>query len=77
MNGPEHYREAERLLAGAKRDFVLDDQTGILGHALLALTAVMAMGLPASDGTGMPDYECEAWVEACGTRLVEAEGEAR
>lgn len=70
--GPEHYREAEDLLAtvraigmgdGTARDRLAAAQT----HALLAHAAASGLGLPAADGAGMAVHEAAAWQDAAGT----------
>jgi hypothetical protein len=78
MTGPEHYREAERLLARAHH-FTYGDgaspavgaalATEGVGHALLALTAATAMQA-AVDGSepGMGTPEFTAWYRAAGVK---------
>ena len=69
MNGPEHYREAERLLVHVDRSVV--DQFGdgaewarqelaqAQVHATLALAAATAM-----DGDNMPAADWDQWRDA-------------
>lgn len=76
--GPEHYREAERLLAVAdgydkKSAPQLADRRRAAAqvHATLALTAATAMtAVPTSPGedSGMTTPEFDAWEEVAGTR---------
>ncbi|RSS51392.1 hypothetical protein [Streptomyces sp. WAC01280] len=77
MTGPEHYREAERLLRVAHRFTYGDGADATVGaalateaqaHATLALAAATAMG-SAVDGTepGMAPDEYDAWFTAAGT----------
>ncbi|WP_318202911.1 hypothetical protein [Streptomyces sp. SCL15-4] len=78
MTGPEHYREAERLLA-MSRDILRPNDDGhceadrIIAeaqvHATLALTAATAMQA-AVDGSehGMGGPEYAAWYEAAGVK---------
>lgn len=79
MNGPDHYREAERLLAAARES----KETTFEGHnpeadreiaaaqvhATLALTAATAMQA-AVDGSepGMGSPEFAAWYAAAGVK---------
>jgi len=63
MTGPEHYREAERLIA------LPADDRGIQiaqVHATLALAAAMAAAIPAVDAmTGeRQDHNLSDWAEA-------------
>jgi len=58
MNGPEHYREAERILGSDDGD-ILEAQV----HATLALAAATALGLSERDGMRMGDSE--AWEQVC------------
>jgi hypothetical protein len=78
MTGPEHYREAERLLDMAHR-FTYGDAadpvtgaalaTEALAHATLANAAATAMQA-AVDGSepGMGSGEFEAWYQAAGVK---------
>lgn len=74
MNGPEHYREAERLVgprttvsipSGTTRmgppttDMILQAQV----HAILALAAATALGSLTATDDGMGAYDEWAWVE--------------
>lgn len=63
MDGPQHYREAERLIQAVTTDpataSVLIAQAQV--HALLALAAATAIG---TTGT-----ESRAWAAAAGTKL--------
>jgi hypothetical protein len=69
MTGPEHYAEAERLLAVADRNTrgVTYDQewaltlTAAQVHATLALAAATAVGTAGPDG--------HAWADVAATRL--------
>lgn len=56
--GPEHYREAERIL----RDRPTQAHIAQV-HATLALAAAAAMNLPHPDG-GMMTVDWEAWRDA-------------
>ena len=80
MTGPEHYLEAERLLAELKRarcsvTKTVSPQTvqNLLAeaqvHATLALAAATALGLPAGhteNWAAMPDADARAWGKAAG-----------
>ncbi|MFI8104744.1 hypothetical protein [Streptomyces sp. NPDC086023] len=82
MTGPEHYREAEQLLA---LDEHLRENGGDPGdilhaaqvHATLALTAATAMQA-AVDGSepGMGSGEFHEWYQAAGVKPKRAEGDA-
>lgn len=69
MTGPEHYREAERLLAGPT-DYIQDigeaerDVARATAHATLALAAATALTGYSQDGMHHADFD--AWDEACG-----------
>lgn len=76
MTGPEHYREAERLLNGLKTKHGLisvdDGNEQVIAvaqaHATLALAAATAMGAPV-DGeadSGLPPADATAWNNAAG-----------
>ncbi|MFF1282196.1 hypothetical protein [Streptomyces sp. NPDC058299] len=78
MTGPEHYREAERLLKLAHRFTYGDGADPVTGaalateaqaHATLALTAATAMQA-AVDGSepGMGSPEYAAWYQAAGVK---------
>lgn len=77
MNGPEHYREAEKLLGYAEaRDaeqrgdeqdmsFLAEAQA----HATLALAAATAMGAAVEDDiAGLTVEEREAWFKVAGVK---------
>ncbi|MFI9340017.1 hypothetical protein ACIG0D_01875 [Streptomyces sp. NPDC052773] len=77
--GPEHYREAERLLKGCQNScgaLVIEDGTAeVLAaaqvHATLALAAATAMGAPV-DGegdSGLPPRDAKAWFDVAGVKL--------
>ncbi|MCP3817794.1 phiSA1p31-related protein [Streptomyces sp. A3M-1-3] len=78
MTGPEHYREAERLVTGSKTRhgaLIVEEGTAeVLAaaqvHATLALTAATAMQA-AVDGSepGMAPYEFDAWYKAAGVKV--------
>ncbi|WAL93931.1 hypothetical protein [Streptomyces sp. Je 1-369] len=76
--GPEHYLEAERILATCTTDsgaLVLDDGTAeVLAaaqvRATLALAAATAMGAPL-DGeadSGLPHRDAQAWWDVAGVK---------
>ncbi|MGW5477619.1 hypothetical protein [Streptomyces sp. NPDC004008] len=78
MTGPEHYREAERLLQLAHRNTYGDANNPAAGaalaaeaqaHATLALTAATAMQA-AVDGSepGMGSAEFHEWYQAAGVK---------
>lgn len=82
MNGPEHYREAQKMLAAA-RLAMTKQQTGSIEvatqftaeaqvHATLALAAATAMHATA-DGTdlGVSEAEFQAWYDAAGVKATE------
>ncbi|MET7933432.1 hypothetical protein [Streptomyces sp. NPDC005322] len=78
MTGPEHYREAERLLAEActiprphDEGHCEADRTIAEAqvHATLALAAATAMQAPVDDcAAGMTVEEWDAWYRAAGTK---------
>jgi hypothetical protein len=66
MTGPEHYEEAERLLADSDEviDYDIADQmirrAGV--HAQLALAAATALGLSEGErDAGMPSADSAVW----------------
>ena len=71
MNGPDHYREAERLLtemsltdsSGEYRGGLTRQDAAALAHvhATLALAAATALGTSPAEG--------RAWADVAGTRL--------
>jgi uncharacterized protein (DUF2147 family) len=70
MNGPQHYREAERLGRTAK---AIDDTAAALvaaqlatAHATLALAAATALNDNDSQGGGMPLADYRAWRDTAG-----------
>ncbi|MGA5604053.1 hypothetical protein ACPCUF_23960 [Streptomyces griseoincarnatus] len=76
MTGPEHYREAERLVSSLKTErgalYIEDGNEQVLAaaqvHATLALAAATAMGAPV-DGeadSGLPPQDAKAWNNAAG-----------
>lgn len=70
MNGPAHYREAERLLeSGEYGEYGEQGDTAAAQvHATLALAAATALidgGV--GDGCSMPHADWEAWHAAAGT----------
>jgi hypothetical protein len=78
MNGPQHYREAERLAARAHHYTYGDGADPVTGaalaaeaqvHATLALAAATAMSAPV-DGAedGMSPVEATAWYETAGVK---------
>ncbi|MBK3524873.1 MULTISPECIES: hypothetical protein [Streptomyces] len=72
--GPEHYREAERLLKGSKNShgaLVIEEGTNevllaAIGHALLANAAATALNDNSTDEGGMPLEDYRAWAEVAG-----------
>jgi hypothetical protein len=86
MTGPEHYREAERLLDKAHHYTYgdgADPTTGAAlaaeatGHATLAVAAATAMQAPV-DGSepGMGSSEFDAWYHAAGVKPTAAPTQA-
>ncbi|MFD4830195.1 hypothetical protein ACFWPV_10120 [Streptomyces uncialis] len=84
MTGPEHYREAERLLTMAHHWTDGDGGDTELGaalaaeaqaHATLALAAATARQAPVGgDEIGMSRTEWYAWYAAAGTQHGKADG---
>lgn len=81
MNGSEHYRQAERLLAlaGASKQTSYEgenpeadrDIAAAQVHATLALAAATAMAAPVDDEiAGFTVEDREAWYAAAGTKSV-------
>ncbi len=75
MTGPEHYREAERLLGMAHRFTYGDGADPIVGaalaaeaqaHATLANAAATALNDNSPDEGGMPLEDYRAWQQAAG-----------
>jgi hypothetical protein len=79
VTGPEHYREAERLLTLADGFDVSDAAVTLAAahaHATLALAAATALtdagnAQTTGDG-GMPAEDYWAWLQAAGQRHAEA-----
>lgn len=78
MNGPQHYREAERLIKSADFFIYGDGAAPVAGaamaaqaqvHATLALAAATAMHATV-DGTelGPGEGEFQAWYDAAGVK---------
>jgi len=64
MTGPEHYREAERLLSG----IVGDASPTVLGKAQVHATLALAAAAALNDAeTGLDRTERSAWDDAAGT----------
>lgn len=70
MNGPEHYREAERL---ARMALPVADPAGALviaqlatAHATLALAAATALNDNDAEAGGMPVADYRAWRKTAG-----------
>ncbi|KXK63383.1 hypothetical protein AWW66_03455 [Micromonospora rosaria] len=69
MTGPDHYREAERLLAAgalpeSERDYTapsLEVLIAGVGHAVLALAAATAANDPDPTGLGQPAKVSQEW----------------
>lgn len=84
MTGPEHFREAERLLADAESGadsgpvYFLDDAMPSLAaaqvHAALAHTAATALHGYAPDGSYYV-LDLDAWYKAAGTKPAKASPE--
>jgi len=86
MTGPEHYREAERLLTMAHRFTYGDANDPATGaalaaeaqaHATLALTAATAMqaGVDGAEpGMGSPEFA--AWYTVAGVKPKPKDGDA-
>lgn len=77
MTGPEHYREAERLVQALTGDDkaidVGEGSAEVLAaaqvHATLALAAATALSAPVEDDlAGFTTEEWDAWHKAAGTR---------
>jgi hypothetical protein len=76
MNGPQHYREAERLIKGLKTDsgavYVEEGNEQVIAlaqvHATLALATATAMGAPVDQeaDSGLPPQDAKAWNDAAG-----------
>ncbi|WP_405554270.1 hypothetical protein [Streptomyces sp. NBC_01171] len=78
MTGPEHYREAERLLRMAHRFTYGDGADATVGaalaaeaqaHATLAHAAATALSAPTAghDNAGLTETEWDAWASAAAT----------
>lgn len=69
MTGPEHYREAERLLRDQYR--TERSVTEAQAHATLALAAATALNDHGTeiDGGGMPLDDLNEWRKTVGTNL--------
>ena len=71
MNGPEHYREAERLVGVSKMHATTDENREIAlaraqVHATLALAAATALHPREALTTEFRDQVAKPWVEAAG-----------
>ncbi|WP_432164915.1 hypothetical protein [Streptomyces sp. bgisy031] len=87
MTGPEHYREAEFLLAESRNELRPNDEGHCEAdrtiaeaqvHATLAHAAATAMGAPV-DGegdSGLPPRDCSEWYRVAGVK-PRKDGEAR
>ncbi|RLU79266.1 hypothetical protein CTZ27_37110 [Streptomyces griseocarneus] len=77
MTGPEHYREAERLVRLASRHTESSDAlvlvTAAQVHATLALASATALTDAGGEG-GMPIVDYNAWADAS-SGLKRGEGE--
>ena len=82
--GPEHYREAERLLARTHHYTYgdgADPTTGnalaaeAIGHALLANAAATALNDNAPEEGGMPLEDYKAWQDAAGVFKPKRKGD--
>ncbi|MGW4663245.1 hypothetical protein [Streptosporangium sandarakinum] len=80
MTGPEHYREAERLVREADAEDAPEWVTARAAqaqvHATLALAAATALLGPAvavdiSEGLDLNDPDLNAWIEAAGAKSAE------
>lgn len=69
VTGPEHYREAERLLAQEYETW--EERAAIAAaaqvHATLALAAATALGAGQVEDPGMLPDDMHAWQELAGT----------
>jgi hypothetical protein len=65
MSGPEHYREAERLVNLAQDSEVFQQSATAMAqvHATLSLAAATALGREGADGT-MPGRDRAQWFDA-------------
>lgn len=80
MTGPEHYREAERLLEGCKNShgaLVIEDGTAEVlkaaqVHATLALAAATALNRP--DGEGMVREDYREWMRTASAKPLKDPG---
>ena len=66
MTGPEHYREAERLLAISSSDNPVTAAEAQV-HATLALAAATALN-DSGSGDGLPYPDWSAWIELAGVK---------
>lgn len=77
MTGPEHFREAERLIDQASEwlDSYADRRIADLAeaqvHATLALAAATALSDTDPNGSGMSVADYEVWYEAAGVTKAE------
>ncbi|MFJ9012283.1 hypothetical protein [Streptomyces canus] len=78
MTGPEHYREAERLLAdagveGAEGTYFVRPESLAAAqvHATLALAAATALSDPARSAPRATVPEWDAWQKAAGVPTAE------
>ncbi|MGY5634198.1 hypothetical protein ACW7N6_38300 [Streptomyces sp. UC1A3] len=75
MTGPEHYREAEKMLKGCKNShgaLMIEGGTAevlaaALVHAQLAQAAATALNDSDPNGEGMPGDDYREWKKAAGT----------
>lgn len=81
--GPEHYREAERLLGGAQNVMDIAPLDGLTRtecaelaqvHATLALAAATALNDHSHSEGGMPLEDYDAWVKTAGVWQRKATG---
>jgi hypothetical protein len=63
MNGPEHYREAERLLAAGTSGTPEDVLNRRIGRAQVHATLALAAATALNDGNvRAPIADCQEWV---------------
>ena len=68
MTGPQHYQEAERLVAGVLEGRY--DESERPGSELLAIAAVhVTLAQAAATALGASLADSRAWIEAAGTKL--------
>jgi hypothetical protein len=69
MNGPDHYRAAEKFLAEAEKDASLGEPIPRAAWSLKLATVHAALAQAAASALGQSRADELAWADAAGTKL--------